>query len=30
VIADQTGFMRVFTRFAPERIVGHGSRCDDG
>jgi hypothetical protein len=30
VIADELGFMRLSTRFAPERIVDHGRRCDDG
>jgi hypothetical protein len=30
VIADERGFMRLSTRFAPERIVEHGRRCDDG
>ena len=30
VIADEPGFMRMSTRFAPERIVQHGRRCDDG
>ena len=30
VIADEPGFMRLSTRFAPERIVEHGRRCDDG
>ena len=30
VIADEPGFMRMSTRFAPERIVEHGRRCDDG
>jgi hypothetical protein len=30
VIADEPGFMRLSTRFAPERIVDHGRRCDDG
>jgi hypothetical protein len=30
VIADERGFMRMSTRFAPERIVDHGRRCDDG
>jgi hypothetical protein len=28
VIADERGFMRLSTRFAPERIVDHGRRCD--
>jgi hypothetical protein len=30
VIARERGFMRLSTRFAPERIVEHGRRCDDG
>ena len=30
VIADRRGFMRLSTRFAPERILDHGRRCDDG
>jgi hypothetical protein len=30
VIAAERGFMRLSTRFAPERIVDHGRRCDDG
>jgi hypothetical protein len=30
VIARRRGFMRLSTRFAPERIVEHGRRCDDG
>jgi hypothetical protein len=30
VIADEHGFMRLSTRFAPERIVDHDRRCDDG
>jgi hypothetical protein len=30
VIAERRGFMRLSTRFAPERIVDHGRRCDDG
>jgi hypothetical protein len=30
VIADERGFMRLSTRFGPERIVDHGRRCDDG
>jgi hypothetical protein len=29
VIAPERGFMRLSTRFAPERIVEHGRRCDD-
>jgi hypothetical protein len=30
VIAPERGFMRLSTRFAPERIVQHGRRCDNG
>ena len=30
VIAGERGLMRLSTRFAPERIVDHGRRCDDG
>ena len=30
VTAERTGFMRVSIRFAPERIVEHGPRCDTG
>ena len=30
VIAGERGFMRLSTRFAPERIVEDGRRCDDG
>jgi hypothetical protein len=30
VTAERRGFMRLSTRFAPERIVQHGRRCDDG
>jgi hypothetical protein len=30
VIAERRGYMRLSTRFAPERIVEHGRRCDDG
>ena len=30
VSAEERGFMRLSTRFAPERIVEHGRRCDDG
>jgi hypothetical protein len=30
VIADQPGFMRLSTRFSPERVWQHGRRCDDG
>jgi hypothetical protein len=29
VIADKTGFVRLSTRFAPERLVSRGRRCDD-
>jgi hypothetical protein len=29
VIARRRGYMRLSTRFAPERIVQHGRRCDD-
>jgi hypothetical protein len=29
VIAQRKGFMRLSTRFAPERVVEHGRRCDD-
>ena len=29
VIADEVGFMRLSTRFAPERVFQHGPRCDD-
>jgi hypothetical protein len=29
VIADEVGFVRLSTRFSPERIVQHGRRCDD-
>jgi hypothetical protein len=29
VIAHRRGFMRLSTRFAPERIVQHNRRCDD-
>ncbi len=29
VIADRTGFVRLSTRFAPERLVSRGRRCDD-
>jgi hypothetical protein len=28
VIAREPGFMRLSTRFAPERMVHHGRRCD--
>jgi hypothetical protein len=30
VIAKEVGFVRMSTRFAPERVVQHGTRCDDG
>ncbi len=30
VIAHRRGFMRLSTRFAPERIIQHDRRCDDG
>ena len=30
VSAAERGFMRLSTRFAPERILDHGRRCDDG
>jgi hypothetical protein len=30
VIARRRGFMRLSTRFAPERILQHGRRCDGG
>jgi hypothetical protein len=30
VIAHRRGFIRLSTRFAPERIVQRGRRCDDG
>ena len=30
VIAHRRGYMRLSTRFAPERIVQHGRRCDGG
>jgi hypothetical protein len=29
VIAKQTGFVHLSTRFAPERLVSRGRRCDD-
>jgi hypothetical protein len=29
VIAEQTGFVRLSTRFAPERLFERGRRCDD-
>jgi hypothetical protein len=30
VIAGESGFVRLSTRFAPERVVSHGRRCDEG
>ena len=30
VIANEVGFVHMSTRFAPERIVQHERRCDDG
>jgi hypothetical protein len=30
VIADKVGFVRLSTRFAPERLFSRGKRCDDG
>jgi hypothetical protein len=30
VTASERGYLRLTTRFAPERIVDHGRRCDDG
>jgi hypothetical protein len=30
VIAEEEGFVRLSTRFAPERLVSRGRRCDDG
>jgi hypothetical protein len=30
VIADEPGFVRLSTRFAPERLISRGRRCDDG
>jgi hypothetical protein len=30
VIADEEGFVRLSTRFAPERLFSRGRRCDDG
>lgn len=29
LIADKTGFVRLSTRFAPERLFQRGKRCDD-
>jgi hypothetical protein len=30
VIAGRRGYLRLSTRFAPERILEHGRRCDSG
>ena len=30
VIAHKVGFVRLSTRFAPERVFSRGKRCDDG
>ena len=30
VIADKVGFVHMSTRFAPERLISRGRRCDDG
>ncbi|MEA2401359.1 MAG: hypothetical protein QOK00_1762 [Thermoleophilaceae bacterium] len=30
VIADKVGFVKLSTRFAPERLFSRGRRCDDG
>jgi len=30
VIAPERGYLHLSTRFAPERILQHGRRCDDG
>ena len=30
VVAEERGFVRLSTRFAPERLVSRGRRCDDG
>ena len=30
VIANEVGFVRMSTRFAPERLISRGRRCDDG
>ena len=30
VIADEEGFVRLSTRFAPERLISRGRRCDEG
>ncbi len=30
VIAERAGFVRLSTRFAPERLFSRGRRCDDG
>ena len=29
VIADEVGFVRLSTRFSPERLFSRGRRCDD-
>jgi hypothetical protein len=29
VIADEEGFVRLSTRFSPERLISRGRRCDD-
>jgi hypothetical protein len=29
VIANEVGFVHMSTRFAPERLVSRGRRCDD-
>jgi hypothetical protein len=28
VIADEVGFLRLSTRFSPERLFSRGRRCD--
>jgi hypothetical protein len=30
VTARRRGFVRLSTRFSPERVLEHGRRCDDG
>jgi hypothetical protein len=30
VIAERKGFVRMSTRFSPERLFSRGRRCDDG
>jgi hypothetical protein len=30
VIAKDVGFVHMSTRFAPERLISRGRRCDDG